>query len=203
MRGLTSAVATAGAPTSSSFFQLTDPVDPAQTASTGTGSSSAAESTDAVVDGSSTSSSTSPDTTGPRLDVGGSADLGDLHPAGSKGKIDLLFVISRDSSMQEYPSQIIDAFPKFIAAIESKFVAFDYHIMVIDADPHWGSSLCNEDCAPESCPIPGYPCDLLDSVGPGLRAGDRADRGRLLGVHPAMRLTERRNRPDGEPGRAE
>jgi hypothetical protein len=90
------------------------------------------------------------------LDVGAHPDIGDGNPIGCKGKIDFLFVISRYGGMEGFQTQLLDAFPKFIATIEAKFSDFDYHIMVVDGDPGWGHSSCNEQC-PVQC-MPDYPC---------------------------------------------
>ena len=120
-------------------------------------------------DGKAASTSTSIDSdsaTAPQIfDLGSSADLGDGKPVGCKGKIDFLFVVSRDYGMKLVQTQLIDAFPKFIATIQEKFANFDYHIMVVDGDTHWGHTPCNEQCTPDGCKyIPDYPCDLLDLV---------------------------------------
>lgn len=120
----------------------------------------------------------------PKDDVGWEADVGDGKPAGCKGKIDFLFVMSNASVLKQLQPKLVDAFPKFIETIEAKFEDFDYHIMVVDADPFWGSASCTElcespgckfgdPCCPKNdpdkagepcCTIPNYPCDLLDQV---------------------------------------
>ncbi|MDC0715960.1 hypothetical protein [Nannocystis bainbridge] len=97
-------------------------------------------------------------TTTPLQDLG-MPDLGDPHPVGCRGKIDFLFVISRLGYMENMQARLIDAFPHFIATIESKFADFDYHIMVVDGDETWGSAACNAAC--QACPYPGYPCDAV------------------------------------------
>jgi hypothetical protein len=120
------------------------------------------------------------------LDLGTLPDAGDGNPVGCKGKIDLLFVISRDPNMEARQAKLIEAFPKFIETIEAKFEDFDYHIMVIDGDDEqWGSEFCNDDCpifdceigeeccpinaAPEKvgescCSVEDYPCEYVDLV---------------------------------------
>ena len=128
-------------------------------------------------------------TSEPPLDLGVVPDFGDGAPAGCKGKIDLLFVISRDANMAARQGQLALAVPQFIDTIAAKFADFDYHIMVIDGDgpppeSWWGSSVCNEVCpnlgckvGEDCCPIdnvkflgqpccddPNYPCDKLDLV---------------------------------------
>ncbi len=119
-------------------------------------------------------------------DVGWETDLGDTKPAGCKGKIDFLFVISGFYHFGGAQAQMIAAFPEFIATIESKFADFDYHIMVVEADEIWGAEECDELCAQPACMggepcCPsflgkepgelcscaekyGYPCELLDQV---------------------------------------
>src|SRR5690606_40187573 len=54
--------------------------------------------------------------------------------------------ISRDHNLPVIQGQLVDAFPKFIATIASKFEDFDYHIMVVDTDAWWGDPW---QCTPE------------------------------------------------------
>ena len=128
-----------------------------------TGDTVAVESTGPSAGSSTTSSSSTSsesgvgETTQPVLDLGAMPDLDDGTPVGCKGKIDLLFVISRTGLMAGLQTQLVNAFPKFIETIESKFDDFDYHIMVIDGDDEWGSETCNEDCPVLDCKI-GDPC---------------------------------------------
>lgn len=112
----------------------------------------------------STGNDSAEDTSTPILDVGNSEDLGDNTLAGCKGKIDFLFVISREGVMRDVQTRLIDAFPKFINTIQSVFEDFDYHIMVVDSDEYWGVSTCDDECGdPGSCTLwPEYPCDKLD-----------------------------------------
>ena len=123
----------------------------------------AVESTGSSAGSSTTSSSSTSsesgvgETTQPVLDLGAMPDLDDGTPVGCKGKIDLLFVISRTGLMAGRQAQLVDAFPKFIETIESKFDDFDHHIMVIDGDDEWGAETCNEDCPVLDCKI-GDPC---------------------------------------------
>ena len=149
------------APTSgSSGFSSTPEITTVPAGSTGdtaansTGSSAGSSSTSV---GSTSGESGIGDTT-VVLDVGTMPDGGSGNPVGCKGKIDLLFVISRSGLMESRQLQLVKAFPKFIETIESKFDDFDYHIMVIDGDKgHWGSESCNEDCPILDCKI-GDPC---------------------------------------------
>ncbi len=128
--------------------------------------------------GSSTSSSSSGTTTGADSGSGGSAadsepprDLGEMPdfgpggPVGCKGKIDFLFVISRQANMQYRQEQLALAVPQFIETIQAKFDDFDYQIMVITGDDGWGNYACNEVCPNLfSCKI-GEPCCPLTPNG--------------------------------------
>lgn len=95
------------------------------------------------------------------FDLGTDDDIGDGKPPGCQGKIDFLFVISRYGGMGYFQEQLLAAFPTFIDTIESKFADFDYHIMVIDGDPYWGLSTCDEQCPTPGeglCTVTDYPC---------------------------------------------
>jgi hypothetical protein len=135
-------------------------------------SSSSSTSTSSTGPAPEDSTSDAPGTTGTTRAVGtsepapdlGLPDLGDPHPIGCKGKIDFLFVISRMGFMEAMQTRLVEAFPHFIATIESKFADFDYHIMVVDGDDTWGSEQCNVDC--QTCPYPGYPCQAVASQTP-------------------------------------
>ncbi len=105
------------------------------------------------------------------LDVGADVDFGDPGPPGCKGKIDFLFVISRFGSMEYFQAQLIDAFPKFIQTIESKFADFDVHVMVVHGTRYWEPTGCLEKC-PEKC-FPEFPCHYTpttcdDTIGAGV-----------------------------------
>ncbi|MBZ5712799.1 hypothetical protein [Nannocystis pusilla] len=126
--------------------------------STSTGSTSTTTSS-----GPGTETGSSDTAGGPLLDLG-IPDLGNGAPPGCQGKIDFLFVIARHTDVVSVYSQFIAALPAFIAAIQSKFSNFDYHIMAVDGDPEWGIEACNQlPCAP--CPYePDYPsCSLIAS----------------------------------------
>ncbi len=120
----------------------------------------------------------------PFRDLGGMPDFGDGSPVGCRGKIDLLFVISRQANMQYRQAQLAAAFPQFIETIKSKFADFDYHIMVVTGDDGWGNNACTKLCATPGCSVgdaccywndpdqqgapcctePDYPCQQLDLV---------------------------------------
>lgn len=112
-------------------------------------------------------------------DVGTDRDLGDPTPPGCKGKIDFLFVISRYAGMEYFQTPLVTAFQGFVDTIKDEFADFDYHIMVVDGDPYWGLSTCDEQC-PAQC-VPGYPCgytatscDTTMGAGVVFPAGDGA-----------------------------
>jgi hypothetical protein len=102
------------------------------------------------------------------LDVGG-PDLGGVGPAGCHGKIDFLFVISRNGAglnEAEIQNKLIAATPKFLDTIQERFADFDYHIMVVDTDEYWGDYHCTEyGCDHFNCD-PDFPCELIESITP-------------------------------------
>ena len=106
-------------------------------------------------------------TTSPRLDLGDVPDLDPPQPIGCKGKIDFLFVISNGQFIESIQDQLVDAFPKFIDTIQTKFADFDYHIMVTDGTASWwGTPFCSDACptTPEPWCV-DYPCAQLRLVG--------------------------------------
>lgn len=80
---------------------------------------------------------------GPSLGTGGTSI--DVEPDDAGGtpqpgcnKIDFLFVVDNSVSMQNEQALLVQAFPGFIAAIESTLKPdTDYHVMVVDTD-EWG-----------------------------------------------------------------
>ena len=82
----------------------------------------------------------------------------DVTPKGCQGKIDFLFIISRDTFMLPHQEQLIAAFPQFIETIQSQFSDFDVHILVTDSEPDWGSDACKDDCPGTCAAEPAYPC---------------------------------------------
>ena len=159
--------------------------------SSGSSSSSSGSGSSSTDDSGSGGGSADTTTTEPALDLGGVLDFGVDTPAGCKGKIDFLFVISRLQTMESRQAQLALAVPQFIDAIEAKFADFDYHIMVVDGDGEdndngegWGDMGCNQICpnldceigdacceggdiddyGKPCCPDLTYPCDDLDLV---------------------------------------
>jgi len=154
-------------PADTSAFTTTPPLtsEPAANTSSSTGTTSSSgsgtEASTTAGELSTTSTVSESSSTTLILDVGADTDLGDGKPIGCKGKIDFLFVISRYAGMGWFQVQLLDAFPKFIATIQTKFSDFDYHIMVVDGDPSWGSPKCDAKC-PVQC-VAGYPCGYMSS----------------------------------------
>ena len=129
--------------------------------STGEGSASSGSSGTTTTAEDSGSAGGSADTNEPVGDLGGMPDFGDDSPVGCKGKIDLLFVISRQANMRIRQEQLAAAFPQFIDTIKTKFADFDYHIMVVTGDDGWGNPACTELCATPGCSV-GDPCCYWD-----------------------------------------
>lgn len=122
--------------------------------SSSSGSSSGSSSTDG--DSAVASSGSSTDDV-MRLDMGPPPDF-DPRPPGCKGKIDVLFLISRSGTMWQVQEQLVAAFPQFINSIQSEFVDFDVHLMVVDSEKMWNVEYCDEQC-PDPCDLaPNYPC---------------------------------------------
>ena len=156
-----------GPASDSSGFSTAPVITTSSVASTG---DAAAESAGSA--GGSSSTSTGANSSG-ESSSGGTTQIFDLGtmpdvggpPVGCKGKIDLLFVISRASNMRYRQEQLIDAFPKFIDTITAKFADFDYHIMVVDGDSTWGSSLCDNACPSLACKNGEACCDYSEPKG--------------------------------------
>ena len=110
-------------------------------------------------------SSLSSTSSGPVLDMA-VPDFGAPPPIGCKGKIDFIFSISASNTMKAHQSQLIDAFPAFMAAIEEQLPDFDVHILVADPDGFWAipdCSVCTTSCDPEGAPpLCGATIDVCD-----------------------------------------
>ncbi len=76
------------------------------------------------------------------LDVGTVMDFGPVQPPGCKGKVDLLFVISRQATMITEQTQLLASFTGFIDTIEQKLEGFDVHIMTANPDGDWPGDVC-------------------------------------------------------------
>lgn len=175
----------------SSAFTTAPVITTVPDSSSSSASSSSSSSGTSTTDDGSGGGSADTSTTEPARDLGGVPDFGNNTPAGCKGKIDFLFVISRGQTMASRQAQLALAVPQFIDAIEAKFADFDYHIMVVDGDGEtnnndygWGDLGCTEVCPNLACKIgdecceggdiddygkpccsdPNYPCEDLDLV---------------------------------------
>ncbi|MBA3546902.1 MAG: hypothetical protein H0T76_10495, partial [Nannocystis sp.] len=133
-------------------------------ASTGEGSTSSSNSGTSTSEASGSGSSAAETSAEPPRDLGVMPDFGDGAPIGCNGKIDFLFMISRDANMAYRQEQVALAFPQFIAAIQEKFADFDYHIMVVTGDDGWGDDTCTQMCPTPACKI-GEPCCPLTPNG--------------------------------------
>ena len=159
----------------------TGPAITSVSASTG-GSSTFADSTSTGSADDSAGSSGSA-STGLLHDVGTVTDFGPVQPPGCKGKVDLLFVISRGGTMQTEQAQLLASFPGFIDTIEQKLEGFDVHIMTANPDGKWPGWVCqnqSDGCNVENWPTcgpeaPGYDCttfpDLVTECDEELGAG--------------------------------
>lgn len=111
-------------------------------ASSGTGSDGSSTGPADVSAGSSGGTGTS---TGVLRDVGAATDFGSGQPEGCKGKVDLLFLISRETRMQYVQDQLLASFPGFIQTIDERLEGFDVHIMAANPDGEWTGYACQSD----------------------------------------------------------
>ncbi len=135
-------------PAADSGFVSSQPGPTSAPADTSTGTSAASNS--GAGDSAASSEGSGAGDTEPLRDLGGSPDFGPDKPAGCKGKIDFLFMISRFGNMHTEQKQLLASFPGFIDTIETMFPEFDTHIMVANPDgtwPGWGCEqyLCKND----------------------------------------------------------
>lgn len=137
---------------------------PIGSSTTGSGSSSISGSEAGSTSTSTSTSSTSSASGGtsggtsdlPKLDMA-VPDGGNPLPAGCAGKIDFLFAVSADGTMQAKQDQLIAAFPEFIATIKDQIPEFDVHIMSAATHGLWAFADC-ADCMDASCdPNAGLP----------------------------------------------
>ena len=152
----------------------TAPVDTSQGSSSGAMSTSTTRGT-STEGGTGASSSTTM-----VWDMGSHPDF-DVTPKGCQGKIDFLFIISRDGWMKPHQDQLIAAFPHFIETIQAEFADFDVHILVTDSDPDWGIWKCEgQPCSDDICELdPGYPCNY-----PATFCDRRSGAGIVMNVGP-------------------
>lgn len=82
-------------------------------------------------------------------------DFGEPPPIGCKGKIDFLFSISASGNMYDQQAQLLEAFPVFMAEIESQLPEFDVHVLVANLDSNWAlpdCGACTTSCDPQGEP---------------------------------------------------
>lgn len=115
--------------------------------SSGTSSSSGADSTSSSTDDSAGGSGSG--STGTVRDAGAVPDFPSGQPAGCKGKVDILFMISSLGTMQVEQKQLLASFPGFIDTLENKLAGFDLHIMAANPTGEWAGDLCEH--VPEGC----------------------------------------------------
>jgi hypothetical protein len=113
-------------------------------ASTTTGGSSTGADTTSTGPADDSAGSSGSSSTGLVRDVGAETDFGPVQPPGCKGKVDLLFVISRVGTMVTEQDQLLASFPGFIDTIEHKFEGFDVHIMTANPDGKWPGWVCEK-----------------------------------------------------------
>ena len=84
----------------------------------------------------------------------GMPDFG-AQPAGCKGKIDFLFVVSSAGTMQTDQERLLASFPGFIDAIQSQLPEFDFHILSANTNEGFDlddCSVCTDSCDPKGEP---------------------------------------------------
>jgi len=85
----------------------------------------------------------------------GIPDFGPPQPAGCAGKIDFLFVVSSQGTMQPMQGKLLSSFPGFMEAIQGQLPEFDFHILSANTDKSWAledCSVCTEGCDPDGTP---------------------------------------------------
>lgn len=85
----------------------------------------------------------------------GMPDFGPPLPAGCKGKIDFLFVVSSGGTMQKFQARLLASFPGFMAAIQSQLPDFDFHILSANTNEGFDlddCSVCTDSCDPQGEP---------------------------------------------------
>lgn len=123
------------------------------TSSTSTSSSSSSSNEDSAAASSSSSAGGIPD-------GGTPPDGGDKPPVGCMGKVDLVFTISSDWTMEVAQGWLKASFPGFIDTLENDFADFDYHIVSANTSPLWGHPVLCAGCQ-DMCPeVPEYPCGV-------------------------------------------
>ncbi len=111
-------------------------------------------------------------------------DFGPQQPAGCKGKIDFLFVVSSEGTMKTSQEKLLAGFPGFMDTIQSQLPEFDFQILSANTDESWAiadCSVCTDGCDPQGeppyCGAKFTPCDKKVGAGvtfpTGLYASNR------------------------------
>jgi hypothetical protein len=149
----------------------TGPAITSVSASTSGGSTVAGTTSTGMGDDSADSSGSTSTSTGTLRDVGTAVDFGVGQPPGCKGKVDLLFVVSRFYTMRNVQEQLVASFPGFVETIEDKLKGFDVHIMTANPDATWPGWAC--ETQPDLCPkvktdcgssSNGYQCNVYPDL---------------------------------------
>ncbi|MCY1004469.1 hypothetical protein OV079_02565 [Nannocystis pusilla] len=125
-----------------------------------TSTSSISTSTTSSGSGEDSAAASSTSSAGGIPDGGTPPDGGDKPPLGCMGKVDLVFTISSDWTMEDAQGWLKASFPGFIDTLESDFADFDYHIVSANTSPLWGHPVLCAGCK-DMCPeVPEYPCGV-------------------------------------------
>ena len=146
---LAALLATACGDTAAPGFSTGPAITSVSASTSGSSTGPDTTSTGPADDSAGSSASTSTSTSGGTLDVGTVMDFGPVQPPGCKGKVDLLFVISRIGTMVTEQEQLLASFPGFIETIEQKLEGFDVHIMTANPDAYWPGWTCQNQ--PDGC----------------------------------------------------
>ncbi|MEZ4448106.1 MAG: hypothetical protein R3B09_01420 [Nannocystaceae bacterium] len=127
------------------------------TASASSGTSDASDTSDA-------SASTS-DTSTTEGSTDGSTSTTGVEPRTCK-KADFLFLFIDGGELWDTEVALKKLMPHLAQRLETEFAGWDWHLMVLDGDAHWGNKYCENACAQgEACEMdPPYPCDYQPSA---------------------------------------
>ncbi|MEZ4449118.1 MAG: hypothetical protein R3B09_06530 [Nannocystaceae bacterium] len=164
-------------PTTLSGGGSTGTTEPASSGSSTAESSAASHSGGGTASGTtgaaSTTAGTGTTSDPPVIDLG-APDLGtDGPPVGCQGKIDFVFIIGREDTMETKQEAVLASLPVFLSTIEGAFADFDYHILVANPQNTWGSSefcpglasTCPSDGGCAAIDEPNYPCWVYSTLG--------------------------------------
>ncbi|WP_434423103.1 hypothetical protein [Nannocystis pusilla] len=121
-------------------------------------------------------------------------DFGEVAPNGCQGKVDIIFAISTQYTMEFAQPRLLAALPEFAQALEDELGGFDLHVLVTDSAYSWSMhdcALCQDaaDCDPSGEPdLCGATLDECDfTLGAGQtfasETGSSGRRCKLAGGH--------------------